>query len=443
MPFGIVHGQTAAVENIQTSKVKEAQIAVAPEDMFVNIQLPGHQIYAGEMIRVEYDVYVFSGRGEVFYEVEEPDFMLWYSIEGSAPKPGTAVFNGKSYTREPFAVYFATPVTTGKIALPTLKVQVPYKKNTWITHEPSFVEVLPLPKPSPSGFAFGNVGQFEIRTELSSHEVMGGEIVTVMVHVKGNAPVAGIRLAPYALTTNPDALRLFPVINDEMKEDVIDNEVVSTRSFRFRMEALQPGTWTIDPFEMVIFDPKKSQYETLKTEAMTIHVSGTAAAHPAPPSELGTLIIDKHPTEKLTFEKAPSGIRLPIHLMWIAPFILLCTAVAVFIRKKKKSSAAESESRKQFAESLETFKSTDNSDIQLRSMCEILTNWFGIEISGNAEEFMKTLCTIFSPEDAALLQNAHRELKRASYSTREAITGEHRQTLAQILQDTPRHGGRG
>ncbi len=434
--------QTAAIENVQTSKVKEAHIAVAPEDMFIDIQLPGHQIYAGEMIRVENDVYVASKRGEVFYDVEEPDFLHWYSIEGATPKAGNAVFNGKSYKREPFAVYYATPVTTGKVALPTLRVQVPFNHGEWITHVPSFVEVLPLPTPSPAGFAFGNVGQFEISTVLSSHEVKGGEIITVMVHVKGNAPVAGIRLAPYTLTTSADAFRLFPVINDEMKEEVVENQVVSTRSFRFRMEALKAGNWTIDPFEMVVFNPKKGQYETLKTVPLTIHVSEDAAQRSEQPTTLGTLMIEKRQVEKLSFKKAPSGFRIPIHVMWIAPFVLICLAASVIIRKRNKKSKENADKKERYLEQLRTFESTESSDVQLQSLRDILTFWFGIDLSENADDLSKALCAVFKPEDAALLQDAHRELKRESYSTRHAITGKRCKSLADILRNTTRHGGR-
>ena len=433
--------QTAAVENVQTSKVKEAHIAVAPEDMFIDIQLPGHQIYAGEMLRVEYDVYVFTGRGEVYYEVEEPDFMHWYSIEGSTPKGGTAVFNGKTYNREPFAVYFATPVTTGKVALPTLRVQVPFNHGAWITHAPRFVEVLPLPEPYPPGFAFGNVGQFEIRTEISSNEVNGGDIITATVHVKGNAPVAGIRLAPYVLTTNPDAFRLFPVINDEMKDEVIGDEVVSKRSFRYRIQALKPGTWTLDPFEMVTFDPKKGQYETLKTNPITIRVGGTEATPSEQLSSAGSLLIEKRQIAKLSVEKAPSSFRIPIQIMWFAPLILLCTASVVFLRKRKEKSLEETARRELFFERLRTFESADNSDAQIESFSAILTDWFGIDIPANADDFVKALCSVFSPENAALIQETHRELRRSSYSTREPLTGERLQTISGILRTTPRHGG--
>ena len=84
-------------------------IASAPEDMFIDLKVPEHQIYLGETIRIEYDVYVAASRGQIFYDAEEPDFSNWYSIEGKAPVASSVTLGGKPYTREPFAVFFVTP----------------------------------------------------------------------------------------------------------------------------------------------------------------------------------------------------------------------------------------------------------------------------------------------------------------------------------------------
>ena len=94
-----------------------ARLTSPPDDMFVDLRVPAHQIYLGETIRVAYDVYVASSRGQVFYNVEEPDFTHWYVVEGRTEPAGHASFEGKAYTREPFAVFFVTAMTSGKSRL--------------------------------------------------------------------------------------------------------------------------------------------------------------------------------------------------------------------------------------------------------------------------------------------------------------------------------------
>ena len=143
--------QTSVVDGFQTSQVKNARVAAAPDDMFIDMQVQNHQIYLGEVLKVEYDVYVAASRGQVFYDVEEPEFARWYSVEGKAPQSGGVSLYGKSYTREPFAVYYLTPDSPGRLPLPVLKAQVPFiQAKPWITHDTRYIEVLTPPEPAPA-----------------------------------------------------------------------------------------------------------------------------------------------------------------------------------------------------------------------------------------------------------------------------------------------------
>lgn len=251
-----------------------ARLAAPPDDMFVDVRVPAHQIYLGETMRVAYDVYVASSRGQVFYNVAEPDFAHWYVVEGRTAPVSHTSFEGKSYTQEPFAVFFVTALTSGKISLPPLKVEVPYiASKPWVMNTPRIVEVLPLPEPRPSDMAIGNVGNFEISATLSNDEVRVGDVINLKVTVFSDSPAAGIELAPYILEENPDAFRVYPVINDVTEEKVVGDQLKSRRVFRIRLLAQKPGKYRISPAGIVVFEPKHHQYRRLETDSFEVHVS--------------------------------------------------------------------------------------------------------------------------------------------------------------------------
>ena len=251
-----------------------ARLAAPPDDMFVDIRVPAHQIYLGETMRVAYDVYVASSRGQVFYNVAEPDFAHWYVVEGRTAPASHTSFEGKSYTQEPFAVFFVTALTSGKISLPPLKVEVPYiASKPWVMNTPRVVEVLPLPEPRPSDMAIGNVGNFEISASLSDAEVRVGDVINLKVTVFSDSPAAGIELAPYISDEDPEAFRVYPVINDVTEEKVVGDRLASRRVFRIRLLAQKPGRYRIAPAGIVVFEPKRHQYRRLETEAFEVQVS--------------------------------------------------------------------------------------------------------------------------------------------------------------------------
>ena len=92
-------------------------VAKPPDDMFVDVHIPEYQIYLGETIPIEYDVYVASNRGQLFYNAQEPDFSGWYTLEGTAPQASHVYISGKSYLKEPFAVFLITPTKIGQIPI--------------------------------------------------------------------------------------------------------------------------------------------------------------------------------------------------------------------------------------------------------------------------------------------------------------------------------------
>ena len=139
---------SSAYGQTDPSVVSEMATAAYPDDMYIDLVVPSHRLYLGEVIRIEYDVYVAKSRGIVHYDNQEPDFESWFIYEDSVPEPSIEIIQDKTYTKEPYAAFFVAPLKAGHLLLPTLAVTIPYKQpSTWITHAAHTVEVLPPPNP--------------------------------------------------------------------------------------------------------------------------------------------------------------------------------------------------------------------------------------------------------------------------------------------------------
>ena len=412
-------------------------IAAAPEDMYIDLKVPVHQIYLGETIRVEYDVYVAASRGQIYYDVEEPDFTNWYSIEGKTPIASNVTMGGKPYTREPFAVFLVTPNATGKLYLPQLKVQIPYRDDKpWITHEPRIVEVIPFPTPTPSGFSNGNVGQFSIESKQPSNSIRVGDVLSIQTEISGNAPVSHIDLSPYQLKSNTDAFKSYPIITESMSEQIVDNKLVSTKKYRLRLLALKPGKWTIDPFELVYFDPQLHQYQTITTQPFTVNVSDSGFT-PNTTDPLATAkSLDKTSIVPIHLKKAPLNKPPSFWWMLLAPLLVGVIILANRLREKHLKNQTKTSENQIFTDKLHQLTLAKSSDEQLNIIRDLLSMRFHVDIGRTTDPLQPKLEGIFTEQQATIIVQVLNELRMTSYSTQIPLDDKKLTDLVTILKTT-------
>ncbi|MBO4351102.1 MAG: BatD family protein [Proteobacteria bacterium] len=421
-----------------TEKPKEnIHIAAVPEDMFIDLKVPEHQIYLGETIRIEYDVYVAASRGQIFYDAEEPDFSNWYSVEGKAPVASGVTIGGKPYTREPFAVFFVTPNNTGKLYLPQLKVQIPYlEEKPWITHEPRIIEVIPFPTPTPSGFSNGNVGQFSIQSKQSSNSIRVGDILSIQTEISGNAPVSHIDLSLYQLKSNTDAFKTYSVITESRDEQIIDNKLVSTKKYRLRLLALKPGRWTIDPFELVYFDPQRHQYQTLTSDSFQVNVSESGITPNTADPLSTTKSLDKTSIVPIHLKKASLNTPPSFWWMLLAPLLLGAIILMDRLRERRCKAQAESSENQLYMEKLHQLTQAKSSDEQLNLIRDLLAMRFHVDIGRSTDPLQPKLTGIFTEQQAKTIVQVLNELRMTSYSTQTPLDVEKLTDLVTILKTT-------
>ena len=417
-----------------------ARLTSPPDDMFVDLRVPAHQIYLGETIRVAYDVYVASSRGQVFYNVEEPDFTHWYVVEGRTEPAGHASFEGKAYTREPFAVFFVTAMTSGKIALPPLKVEVPYvSSKPWVMNTPRIVEVLPLPEPMPADMAIGNVGNFEISGKLSDSEIRVGDVLNLKVTVLSDSPSAGIELAPYVLNEDAEAFRVYPAIVAQTEEQILGDRLMSKRVFRIRLLAQKAGHFKISPAEIVTFEPKRHQYRRLATESFEVTVGeGTlpenevrAQTHRLDSGKIRAM----HPDTSRCV-KAPS-----LAWMIVAPVgfvVWLLGTVCVRRLRRMRGDSAKIEAAMQLLTQLEA---TENAQAQIEVINKIFAVRFGVTMEDGQEAFDAKLEAALGREAYSVVKSGIATLKENVYSTKQPLSKDALSEVVSALRRAIRHGG--
>lgn len=410
------------------------RIAAPPDDMFIDVQVPRHQLYIGETMRIEYDVFVSKRRGNINYSGQDPEFINWYAVRGPVEKDSLVSINGKPYTLMPFDTYFVTPTKLGKLQLPQIKIQVPYlPKGTWITHSPRIVEVLPLPTPTPAGFAFKNVGKFELSATLSKTTVHVGETIVVDIHVKTNATTVGIQLAPYVTTKNPDAVKTYPYIFVKMSEEVVDGKLASEVWFRTRLLALKEGTWELDPFQMITFNPEIHQYQTVSTQPITLTVDGQGVIPNLNPPRIRSNFLEAHRLRQISLQENPKPSRITPAFFAIPPAIMvLFIGVCEGLKRRKRTLK-----RRAFFDHLQTslkeLEDAQTAKLQCQHLIDILDQFYHLSMLVKDDEKLDLLKQRFNDDDAQFILSALRDLKLMSYSAQHPLDGARTSALVAIL----------
>lgn len=412
-------------------------IPLPPEDMFIDMEVPEHQIYLGEPLRIVYNVYVANGLGQVYYDVKEPDFKDWYVIESQPPAPSHAYFSGKTYTREPFAVYDVTPQVVGKLPLPVLQVQIPFlASKPWISHAKQIVEVIAPPQPHPQGFVPANVGYFTIKAIPTNAQIRAGDTLTVDVTLTGRVPIAGVQLAPYSLENYTGNFKLLSSQKGLAEEKIIDGEIVSSRQYRFKIAALTPGSFHLPPFKIISFIPQTHRYETISSESIKVDVSQTKAnASNFKFPTHGILKLQNAAPRPIKLKKTTNIPHAIILTLYILPPIGLMTVLGLCAWKKNKNRQKISNDLKKTIRDFEQRALTSNdAGVQLECIRGIFSHFFNLRVSVNEEQFQKQMKGLFTEAECRAIFPLSQEVRTHAASDHTPLSREQLLTLFSIFK---------
>ena len=402
---------------------KSAKAANPGDPMFIEINTREYQIYLGQTMRVNYDVYIESGRGQVYYDVLEPDFRNWYAVEGPPQRAETVSVSGKSYQKEPFATYYVTPAKTGLLQLPRLFVKIPFLQDKpWITLSPQFVEVIPPPQPMPMHYAVANVGSFQVSSQISSTRVRVGQTLVLNFSVTCDASANGITPVPYSLGKLSVNFKSLGLMRDKITETADEKGIRTSIGYHMQLVALTPGKFTLPPLSIVTFHPERHQYMTVSSQPIEVTVE---------PSN----IVENLPNQEISLNAFKDDVIRPISLrrsepysdfLWIfiiLPPLLLLTAIAAGDwHKNKKRKICRSAKAEKINRLENTFLSATDSREQLRSLRDIAKETFRIRIRVSEKEIVKQFDNILGEEEKKIIFPILHKLIVNSASTHLPIT---------------------
>lgn len=182
-----------------------------------------------------------------------------------------------------------------------------------ISTAPASITVKPLPQPAPATF-HGAVGDFTLTSKVVPEKGAVGEPITWTLELSGTGNWPAITALPPRNVSKD-----FRIVQPRAQKTQKDNSLFdATLSEDVILIPTKPGTYTLAPVEITVFDPASGQYKNLITPATTIEA--VAAAQPNaspsaqisnpspgpahPPSDAGKPTVGSQPT----LPAPPSGI---------------------------------------------------------------------------------------------------------------------------------------
>ncbi len=130
-----------------------------------------------------------------------------------------------------------------------------------------------LPDGAPESFG-GAVGQFGMAAFTGRDQVAAGEPVQLTVEIRGSGNIA--TLAPPEIEAPPEFDKFDP--QEERRIDRQAGLLSGTKTFTYTLVPRGGGSFEIPPIEWTYFDPELGRYQTLRSSAFPVEVSGPVAS---------------------------------------------------------------------------------------------------------------------------------------------------------------------
>ena len=257
-----------------------------PGGAFLKLLVPKPQVYLGEILPIEIQLYVQMGKLAEMPHFKEEGFTLGKMLQ---PTQSQTIFNNLRYNLITFKTYVMA-AKAGKLdigpAVMSLNVPAPNARRTffgeiadWQTislqSEPASVQALPLPKENvPANFK-GAVGSFSLNLNVSPTNVAGGDPRTIKVQISGRGAVDAVTLPDQP---SWEHFKLYPPTSDFQPGDELG--ISGTKTFAITAVPDSMDVQELPSFSFSYFDPDQKSYRTLTQPAVALTVRPSAASLP-------------------------------------------------------------------------------------------------------------------------------------------------------------------
>jgi hypothetical protein len=252
-----------------------------PGKVFVRASVNKRTVYENEKLIYKFSFYTnvdLISNPEYF----PPNFVGFWN-DGSKPKNRFEIVDGANYRVDEIETVLY-PIELGlktiqpaKIKIAIMDFSTPDDMDDFFSlfstmgrgqtkileTKPINIEVIPLPKTGKPVDFSGAIGDFKISAILDKKQVQTNDHVTLIVTVKGNGnmkSVSGINIGSYK--------------GFKKYETIVSNDSENLKEFKTIFIPLGAGLQEIPSVNISFFNPVKKKYETIKTPAQKIEVTG-------------------------------------------------------------------------------------------------------------------------------------------------------------------------
>lgn len=253
-----------------------AEVEEKPENVYLTASINKRQAYKGEELIVTYKLYINRRLGIDDYTIPTSSYSGFWKQELKLGNQSVKqeVVNGIAYRTLIIQRVALFPQVTGPITIeaPSIEAVIAFsffeRRRVRIAGNALQVEVLPLPEADmPKGFS-GNVGKYDLTSELNVTQVTADNPLTYRIRISGEG---NLRLVEAPVIEVPPDFELYdPKVIENIS---YKGSVRGSKEFEYLIIPRRQGTYKIAPVLFSFFDPEKKTFTTLATPEYDIDVS--------------------------------------------------------------------------------------------------------------------------------------------------------------------------
>ncbi|MCQ2210762.1 MAG: BatD family protein [Paludibacteraceae bacterium] len=276
------------------NQVRNEDVGLSDKDIFCVVEYSKKKVYEGEQLVATVKLY-HKGNVTGFDEVKLPEYNGFIAqeinIDDKDRNAGIETYNGDRYYVYIIKKSILFPQRAGTINIEngkmTIIAQIQRRSNRrrsfWdmddffsttqnvkknIIINGSKIEVMALPQENRPADFNGAVGSYKIESSINSTEVKSNDPVNVKIKISGTGNIKYIKNPEIKF---PNDFEIYDPTVDT-KVNTSGNVVSGSKTIEYLTIPRYAGTYEIPSVTFSYFDPKTKKYNTLKTEAYTLHV---------------------------------------------------------------------------------------------------------------------------------------------------------------------------
>jgi len=267
-----------------------AQPSLRPRDLFIHATASAETAYQNEQVTVEYRLFFRPGvrlrQSRMADAWDAPSFWREELDVASRPTPRSTTMYGQTYEAIVLKRVALFPTRAGTLQVDPLRIETearahpqrnrrdgstlsPRYEPVTLSSEQLSVVSKPLPPKAPASFN-GAVGQFTLDTTIDADSVEVGQAVELSARIRGTGNIATVSPPPVEAPSSVETYT--PAIRTDI--DRSGDVVQGSKTFTYTLVPRSNGGFTLPPVTFAYFDPETEQYNTLRSEPTTLHVTG-------------------------------------------------------------------------------------------------------------------------------------------------------------------------